>query len=183
MIGDWQHRQETAGRAMAALTGAAGLIREAGLEVEIVSAGGTGTYDVTGRYPGVTEVEAGSYILMDTRYREVGVPFRCALTLLATVISVPAPDRAVIDAGKKALTQEFGLPQVTGCPGVRLVSLSEEHGSLAVDPDLAALEIADKIELIPSHVCTTVNLHDWYFAIRDNRLEAIWPIAARGRAQ
>jgi D-serine deaminase-like pyridoxal phosphate-dependent protein len=182
-IPEREERRKAVDEAMAALVHTAEQIRQAGIAVEIVSAGGTGTYDLAGQHPGVTEVEAGSYILMDAKYREIGLPFRCALTLLAAVISVPTPRRAVIDAGKKVITTEFGLPEILSSEGVRLVSLHEEHGILEVNPERTEIQIGDKVELVPSHVCTTVNLHDWYYAIRGHDVEAIWPIAARGKAQ
>lgn len=182
-IPEREERQKAVDRAMARLILAVEHLREAGIAVEIVSAGGTGTYDMVSRIPGLTEVVAGSYILMDTKYRDIGLPFRCALTLLATVISVPAPKRAVIDAGKKVITTENGLPEVLSPRGVKLISLHEEHGILEVGPDSTGVQIGDKVELVPSHVCTTVNLHDWFYAIRGHRVEAIWPITARGKAQ
>lgn len=178
---DLKARQEAVDQAMGKLVSTAELIRHAGFNVEIVSAGGTGTYDLTGRYPGVTEVEAGSYIFMDTRYRGVGLPFRCALTLLATVISTPNRQRAVIDAGKKAITDEHGLPEVAVLAGARIKILNEEHGILDVDPGQLELKVGNKIEIIPSHICTTVNLHDVFYAVRNNRVVAIWPISGRGK--
>ena len=180
-LSDPEARRAAVNEAMGKLVKTAERLRQAGYPIEIVSAGGTGTYDLTGRFPGITEVEAGSYILMDTRYREVGSPFRCALTLLATVISTPTPVRAVIDVGKKGLTVEHGLPEVIRPAGVRLTNLNEEHGHLEVDPQKARLKVGDKVEIIPSHVCTTVNLHDTFHAIREGRLVAVWPIAARGK--
>ena len=92
-------RRETVHMSMGKLVRTAERIRESGINVHTISAGGTGTYDLTGIYPGVTEVEAGSYVLMDTYYRSIGLDFRCALTIFATVISAPAPRKAIIDAG------------------------------------------------------------------------------------
>ena len=183
LVTDVEQRARLAREAMQALVDTAELIRQAGLPVEIVSAGGTGTYDITGTFPGVTEVEAGSYLFMDTKYRRLGLPFRNALSLLATVISTPAPNRAIIDAGLKVLTTENGLPQVASLPGATLASLSEEHGRLELDPEKAALRVGDRVELIPSHVCTTVNLHDRYYVLQEGKLAAIWPITARGKSQ
>jgi D-serine deaminase-like pyridoxal phosphate-dependent protein len=182
-VTDAEQRARQAREAMRALVDTAELIRQAGLPVEIVSAGGTGTYDLTGAFPGVTEVEAGSYPFMDTKYRRLGLPFRCALSLLATVISTPAPDRAIMDAGLKVLTTENGLPEVISPAGVRLAALNEEHGRLEVDPAQAVLHVGDRVELLPSHVCTTVNLHDRYYVLRDGRLAEIWPISGRGKSQ
>ncbi|HKZ53859.1 MAG TPA: DSD1 family PLP-dependent enzyme [Anaerolineales bacterium] len=180
---DRQSREQAVREALARLVRTAELVRQAGLAVDIVSAGATGTYDMVGRFPGVNEIQAGSYVLMDTRYREVGVGFRCALTVLATVISLPAPGRAVIDAGKKTVSADFGLPTVISPDGLRLVRLSEEHGILEVDRQAEALRVGDRVELIPSHVCTTVNQNDRFYALRRGHLEGIWPIAARGKSQ
>ncbi len=172
-----RHRQAT--EAMQALTAVAEHLRQAGLPVEIVSAGGTGTYDISGVFPGVTEIQAGSFIFMDARYRQVDIPFQCALSLVTTVISVPDAHSAIIDAGMKAVTFEFGLPEVKDLPGVTLGFLSEEHGHLMVDgPPLA---VGQRIELIPSHSDTTINLHDQMYALRGDRVEAIFAIEARGR--
>jgi len=175
----FEERMKLARAAMALLVSTKKHIEAAGLEVRIVSGGGTGTYNITGTYLGVTEVQAGSYVTMDVRYRDCGVGFECALTCLATVISTPRPGVAITDAGMKALTPEFGMPEVVGLEGVTVAKLSEEHGALALT-EAASLRPGDKIELIPSHGCTTINLHDHFYALRNGVVEAIWPIAARG---
>jgi len=180
---DAAQRKQNAEFAMSALVGTAELIRKAGIEVEIVSAGSTPTFNQTGAYPGVTEIQAGSYIFMDSKYGAMGLPFTCALSLLATVISVPSRDRAIIDAGLKVLSTDNGLPELVAPAGVRLVRFSEEHGKLELDPEQAQLQVGQQVELIPSHVCTTVNLHDRYYVLRGGNLEAIWPVAGRGRSQ
>jgi D-serine deaminase-like pyridoxal phosphate-dependent protein len=99
-------------KAMGALVNSSKIIREAGIPVEIVSAGGTGTYDLTGDFPGITEVEAGSYLFMDTRYQNLELPFRQSVTLLATIISIPTKERAIIDSGMKSISSDNGLPIV-----------------------------------------------------------------------
>jgi D-serine deaminase-like pyridoxal phosphate-dependent protein len=180
-IADYEERKQAAHKAMSILVGTAELIRSNGLAVEIVTGGGTGTFDITGQYPGVTEIQAGSYIFNDGKYKGVGAPFRNALTLLATVISVPTDTRAITDAGMKALTIEFGMAEVLSHQGVRLTAESEEHGILEVDPAKCRLKAGEKIELIPSHGCTTINLHERYYACRGDRLEAVWQIAGRGK--
>ena len=179
MIPDPEERRAAAERAMAILVGARDLLQGDGLPVKIVSGGGTGTYDITGDYPGVTEVQAGSYATMDARYHSVGMDFERALTVVARVISVPRDDMAVIDAGLKTLTTEFGLPVVVRPEGWALQRLSEEHGQLrreGGDP----LRPGDAVEFVPSHGCTTINLHDAYVVTRDDRVVGVWPIAARG---
>ncbi len=103
-------RHASAREAMQALVDTAELLRGAGLACPIVSAGGTGTYDVSGRVPGVTEIQAGSYALMDTDYGDVGVPFVPAFFVLGTVVSRPALDRIVLDCGHKSATKDHGPP-------------------------------------------------------------------------
>lgn len=181
MIPDYAERKQQAETAMKKLVGTRDVIEAAGLPVKIVSGGGTGTYDITGAYPGVTEVQAGSYITMDTQYRDtVGIDFACALHVVAQVISTPRAGAAVIDAGLKTLTRDFGLPVVAEPEGWQLVSLSEEHGALRQEggPDL---QPGDRVKIWPNHGCTTINLHDQYVGVRDGVVEAVWPIAARGK--
>lgn len=169
--------------AMGTLTGAANLIRAACLPVEIVSGGGTGTYDMTGVFPGLTEIQTGSYVFMDTEYSQLDLPFENALFLLATVVSIPSTARAVLDCGMKALSSDNGLPEIWSPAGVRLTALHEEHGLVEVNASARTLQVGNRVAILPSHVCTTVNLHDRYYAMRDRRLEAIWEIKGRGKSQ
>jgi D-serine deaminase-like pyridoxal phosphate-dependent protein len=163
------------------LTDSAELLRQEGIPVRIVSGGGTGTYFITGAYPGITELQVGSYISMDSQYRDLpGVDFDCGLTLLATVISTRGQDHAITDAGMKALTDDFGLPVVIDPPGWQLTGLAEEHGFLKRIGG-PPLNPGDKVTIVPNHGCTTINLHDQYHVIRRGVLEAVWPIAARGK--
>lgn len=182
-IPDMAERRHVAEEAMARLIGVRDLLLEHGIPVQIVSAGGTGTYQITGCYPGVTELECGSYATMDSKYRSVGLDFEQALTVLARVISVKGGDHAVIDAGMKTLTPEFGLPEVIHPAGWALTRLSEEHGVLARQEGGAPLRRGDLVEIAPSHGCTTINLHDAYTVTRNDVVEAIWPIAARGKVR
>jgi len=179
MAQPFERRRELAEEAMRSLIATRDLLTSEGVAVGIVSAGGTGTYQITGRYPGVTEIQAGSYATMDAKYRSVGIDFEIALTVLSRVISVRGDDHAVIDAGIKTMTTEFGLPQVLRPSGWEVARLSEEHGLLRRQGG-APLRRGDMVELIPSHGCTTINLHDAYFVTRDDIVEAVWPIAARG---
>ena len=173
LLPDREKREKTARDALTVLSRHVDALRGAGLTPEIVSAGGTGTYDIAGSWPDVTEVQAGSYVFMDGAYRVVRPDLgKSALTLLATVISRRG-DRAIIDAGMKSLTNEFGPPQGKNLP-VKVSRLSEEHGHLAAGD----LEIApgSKIELVPSHGDTTINLHSEYYVVRGDEVVAVWPI-------
>lgn len=181
MIPDFNERKRKTEKSLKLLVDTKSLLEVDGIPVPIVSSGGTGTYMITGQYPGITEVQTGSYVTMDTQYRDkVGIDFNIAVSVLSTVISVVRPGVAIMDAGWKTLTTEFGLPKIYQPEGWELTALSEEHGFLRQIGG-PALEPGDKVEIYPSHGCTTINLHDIYFAIRRGIVEAIWPIAARGK--
>jgi D-serine deaminase-like pyridoxal phosphate-dependent protein len=180
-IRDVEDRRAVATEAMRKLLEAKRLVEECGLPVGIVSGGGTGTHHVLAGIKGITEIQAGTYVVMDTDYRDLGVDFGCALTVLASVISAPRPGVAITDAGIKAMTTDHGMPEVKGVPGARLERLSEEHGKIALPAGGAELQPGDRVELIPSHACTTMNLHDHLYGIRNGRLEVVWPIAGRGK--
>ncbi|MFQ5873497.1 MAG: DSD1 family PLP-dependent enzyme [Dehalococcoidia bacterium] len=180
-IEDYETRASRAKLDIQKLIDSVELLERSGVPVGIVSSGGTGTYNITGTLPKITEVQAGSYLFMDTQYRGVLTDFDCAASVLATVISRPSKGLAVVDAGRKAVSNDHGMPQVKDLPGATLVGLSEEHGNIAVEGEAANLKVGDKIEIIPSHTDTTVNLHDYYFTMRDDSLEAVWEIAGRGK--
>ncbi|MCK4400945.1 DSD1 family PLP-dependent enzyme [bacterium] len=157
-------------------------IEKDGIEVQIVSGGGTGTYNISAEIPGIDEVQAGTYLLMDTNYRKVFSDFDCALTLLVTVISRPHPQRIVTDGGLKALSNDEGaVPEPKDIPDVRSLELHEENGIIELGQPSDKPETGDKIEIIVGHCCTTVNLHERFYAVRDEQVEDIWDIAARGK--
>jgi len=182
---DEDRRRAEAEKSMGMLTQAADSIRESGLPCEIVSGGGTGTYDISGVFPGVTEIQAGSYCLMDVKYGKLGLGFEKAATILSSVCSrAPAlPGWTIIDAGMKVMTNEFGLPELIGVPGARLAMLSEEHGHLVAEGGEPDLKPGDKVELTPSHICTTVNLHELMYVVRGDEIAGVWEIKARGKSQ
>lgn len=182
MIEDAADRRQVAAEALRQLVDTAGLLRGQGMAVEIVSSTGTGTFDTGGTFPGVTEMQVGSYATMDGRYLQVGVPFEPALSILASVISTPQPGLAIIDAGIKSISTDFGLPQVIDPQGAEVKRLSEEHGFVALPPG-THLRPTDRVRLRPMHGCTTINLHDRYVVLRDGVVEAEWPVAARGRSR
>jgi D-serine deaminase-like pyridoxal phosphate-dependent protein len=182
-VADRAARDARTREAMAALVATALLLREAGLPCDVVSAGGTGTYDITGRIDGITEVQAGSYVTMDVAYRDIGIDFDCALSVLSTVTSAPASDRAVLDIGLKTLTNDQGMPEVKQAKGINLIKLSAEHGHLKVEKGHTPLHIGDKLEVLPSDTDTTINLHDRFYGIRNAEVEVTWPILARGKSK
>jgi D-serine deaminase-like pyridoxal phosphate-dependent protein len=175
LVPNAEKRIATAREALSTLSRHVEALRAAGLAPEIVSAGGTGTYDIAGNWADVTEVQAGSYVFMDGSYRNVRPDLgRPALTLLATVISRRGV-RAIIDAGMKSLTNEFGPPTLKGTE-IKVARLSEEHGHLAAGE--SSLAPGSKIEIIPSHNDTTINLHSEYYVVRGDEVIATWPIEA-----
>jgi D-serine deaminase-like pyridoxal phosphate-dependent protein len=169
-------REARACNAMQALVITASRMLASGLPCEIVSAGGTGTYDISGRVEGVTEIQAGSYALMDSDYAEVGLPFEQAFWVLGTIISRPAPDRAVADCGHKSVTKDHGNPVVKGIEGASVTALNDEHATIAL-PASVPLTVGDRIQLIPSHTDPTINLHDVFYAIEGARVVDVWPIS------
>lgn len=187
-IHDPEERAQRCRQAMRLLTETARQLKESGFSIEIVTTGGTGTAEICASCAGVTEVQPGSFIFMDVDYRHaIGPVYANALTILATVISRPTATRAVIDAGFKSLSTDSGMPELKGIPGVSYQPGGDEHGILTWQagslPAGCALHVGDRVELFPSHIDTTVNLHDWYYAHREGTLAAIWPVAARGKVQ
>jgi D-serine deaminase-like pyridoxal phosphate-dependent protein len=180
-----RNRDEREARARAAmheLVETARRIRDDGIPCEVVSSGGTGTYDISGRVDGVTEIQAGSYVLMDTDYDSVGVPFEQAFFVVGTIVSRPSPERCVADCGHKSMTKDHGQPSVAGVAGATVTALNDEHAVIAV-PESCTLSVGDRVQLMPSHTDPTVNLHDVFYAVNGERVLDVWPIAARGYAQ
>jgi D-serine deaminase-like pyridoxal phosphate-dependent protein len=159
-------------------------LENSGFEMRIVTTGGTGTYPFCAEHPRVTEVQPGSFIFMDTDYLETpGVPFQSALTVLTTVISL-TESRAILDAGLKSLSTDSGFAMSKNLVGWTYSPAGDEHGLLEkTDPDAVNLNIGDLLELIPSHIDTTLNLHDWYQTHREGILEPAWKIETRGKIQ
>lgn len=183
---DQAERDTAAREAIQRLVDAKHYLEKHSVEVAIMSGGGTGTFNITGSIPEMTEVQAGSYVFMDSTYRNVqgaGDQFDCSLSVLATVVSRPSAERMIVDTGLKVLAKEFGIPQPVNLDGVEMTGLSEEHGTILVSDENFALTPGDKLEILPSHCCTTVNLHDRYYGIRNGIVESVWDITARGKAQ
>jgi D-serine deaminase-like pyridoxal phosphate-dependent protein len=179
---DRSEREARARAAMHELVGTARRIRDDGIPCEVVSSGGTGTYDISGRVDGVTEIQAGTYALMDTDYGSVGVPFEQAFFVLGTIVSRPSPERCVADCGHKSMTKDHGHPSVTGVTGATVTALNDEHAVIAV-PASCTLSVGARVQLTPSHTDPTVNLHDVFYAVDGERVIDVWPISARGYAQ
>ena len=187
-IHDASEREQRCRASMRLLTSTATQLREMGFPVEIVTTGGTGTAEICASCEGVTEVQPGSFIFMDTDYRNaLGSVYTNALTILSTVISRPTPERSVVDAGLKSLSIDSGMAEPQGLTGVTYRPGGDEHGILTwhegMQTPSSKLDVGERIVFIPSHIDTTINLHDTYYAYRNGRIEAIWPVATRGKVQ
>jgi D-serine deaminase-like pyridoxal phosphate-dependent protein len=178
-IEDRGEREARAAKAMGRLLGTAKMVRAAGLPCEIVSAGGTGTYDITGRMDGITEIQAGSYVLMDTAYAKLDIPFEQAFSVLGTVLSRPRPELCAADNGHKACSMDHGNPTVKGIEGASVLFLSDEHASITL-PAESKVAVGDCIELWPSHIDPTINLHAVLYAVDGDDVVEVWPVTARG---
>lgn len=191
--GSAQHKRSTEERraaishAVDAAAQTVELLRRYGLPCPVVGGAGTGTFEFEAASGVYTELQAGSYIFMDADYARnldaSGAPcstFRHALFVLTTVMSAARPGVAVVDAGHKAVAVDSGLPLVWQRPGLRYVDASDEHGKLTADADAAAPALGEKLRLIPGHCDPTVDRFDWYVCVRRGRVEALWPVAARG---
>lgn len=182
----------------------ANMIREAGMEVEIVSAASTGTFEVTGKYSGITEIEPGSFVFGVGpegtgygwgTYNEVY--FKPSLTVLTQIIGANYTDRVVTDAGLKVMSAGWYIashydkdnankPVLIKVNGELVdfesVSLSEEHGTVQFkegNETRKKLKWGDKIEFVPSHCCTTLAQHEKIYVVKGGKLAAVWPITAK----
>ncbi len=160
----------------------------AGLPPRIVTGAGTGSFTFEATSGVYNEIQCGSYAFMDADYGRIqgadgarldqGM-WENALFVLTSVMSHPTPDRAVVDAGLKALAVDSGLPVIYGLDNVEYLNCSDEHGVVA-DPS-AALSINQRVRLVPGHCDPTCNLHDWYVGVRGGVVETLWPVSARGK--
>lgn len=180
LLEDRQSRTNAALRAMERLLEAKDLIESAGGEVQTLSAGGTGTYDITGNVDGITEIQAGSYVLMDDAYAKLDLEFDQGIFLLCTVISRSSPALGVADGGLKALSTDHGMPSVVEAPDARVLFLSDEHATIQTGGGSAALEEGSKIHLTVAHIDPTINMHDELWVLRDDEVVDVWPVSARG---
>jgi D-serine deaminase-like pyridoxal phosphate-dependent protein len=180
-IADGGARREEIVTAIGRLTGAANAVRAAGLAVDIVSCGGSGTYLTTACLPGVTEVQAGGATLGDGFYRELDAPVEPALTLLTQVTSRPAPDRIIIDAGRKSIDPSLRPPIAPDLDGVVGMGFSAEHGTIRLDRPNRDLRPGDRLALQVGYHDQAVHLHEALYAVRDGVIVAIWPTLARGK--
>jgi len=176
-------RQAAIANAARIAEAASDLIRQSGLPCSTVSGAGTGTFEIEMASAVYTELQCGSYVFMDADYArnqpsgESGVPaFEHALTVLATVISLPATGRAVCDAGLKAMSLDSGPPSLARHPGLTYGGASDEHSTVQIAPG-TVLQLGDKLQLVPGHCDPTVAMHDWIVVHEDGVVTDLWPVA------
>ncbi|MDQ3912484.1 MAG: alanine racemase [Actinomycetota bacterium] len=169
-------------------------MREQGIEVDDVSLGSTPTVEYAAQVEGVTEVRPGTYVFYDRMQVHLGACSidECAATVVCTVVSRPSVDLAVIDGGSKTFATDVppgaeplnleGFGHVVGYPNVVLDRLTEEHGMLSVDEDFD-LEVGDTLRVIPNHICSTVNLHDYVYLLDEGGIVQEVRVAARGKVR
>lgn len=166
------------------LVNAANVLKDAGYNIEVVTTGGTGTGNICATVDGITEVQPGSFIFSDVAYRNAtDGKYKNALTVLTTVISKPSANRAIVDAGTKSLSVDMGYAEPKDKLDWSYRPAGDEYGIIESKTGSVDLEVGDKLELIPGHIDTTVALHDEFNVLRKGKVEAVWPIAARGKVK
>ncbi|MBO9454508.1 DSD1 family PLP-dependent enzyme [Paracoccus sp. R12_1] len=175
--------------AIAQVKEAVDALKAAGLEPELVSGGGTGSYYFESNSGVYNELQCGSYAFMDADYGRIldkdgnridQGEWENALFILTSVMSHAKADKAIVDAGLKAQSVDSGLPFIYGRDDVKYIKCSDEHG--VVDDPQGVLQVNDKLRLVPGHCDPTCNVHDWYVGVRNGKVETLWPVSARGKA-
>ncbi len=182
-------RKEKLDTAIAMVKDAVDGLKAEGIDCELVSGGGTGSYYFESNSGVYNELQCGSYAFMDADYGRIldkdgnridRGEWENALFILTSVMSHAKADKAIVDAGLKAQSVDSGLPVVFGRDDVEYIKCSDEHG-VVMDTD-GVLKVNDKLKLVPGHCDPTANVHDWYVGVRNGKVEAVWPVSARGRA-
>jgi D-serine deaminase-like pyridoxal phosphate-dependent protein len=183
----WEARKKKSTDDVAAMLETVALCRKAGLPVDIITGGSTGTYNIDSENH-LTELQAGSYIFMDTLYRQIGgkndehlySDFEPALSVLTTVISKTHPNKCAVDYGNKALLRT--TDEVKGRPGVKVESGGAEYGMLLWNEGDRDIKLAERVEIYPSNLDTSTNVYDRYYVVRGESVVDVWPIMGRAGA-
>lgn len=186
-IRSFAERRDAIRRAAGLAAATRDLLRRHGIDCLRITGAGTGSWHFEAESGVYTELQCGSYVFMDADYARnlaedgrAAPEFEQSLYVLATVMSRPTAERAVLDAGLKALSVDSGLPLLVDTPEADYVGASDEHGTLRLNRPSNRLRLGDKVRLIPGHCDPTVNLYDWYVGARGGRVETVWPVDARG---
>lgn len=188
-VEDFADREEAFNHVAALVRKAIAALGQEGLTCDIIGGGGTGSYRLEASSGLYNELQCGSYAFMDADYGRVrdhdgkalsDGEWAHALFLLTSVMSLAKPDKAVVDAGLKSQSVDSGLPRIHGRNDITFALCTDEHGEIA-DPE-GVLRINERLRLVPGHCDPTVNLHDWLVGVRNDRVEVLWPVTARGKS-
>lgn len=183
----WEARKARSTGDVAGMLETVALCRKSGLPVEIVTGGSTGTYNIDTENH-LTELQAGSYIFMDTLYRRIGgkedehvySDWEPALSVMTTVISKQRPNQCSVDYGNKALLRT--TDEVKGRPGVKIDSGGAEYGMLSWNDGGPEIKLGERVEIYPSNLDTSTNVYDRYYVARGENIVDVWPIMGRAGA-
>lgn len=188
-IDKYEDRKAKLDLAIAQVKDAVDALKKSGLEPELVSGGGTGSYYFESNSDVYNELQCGSYAFMDADYGRIKDEagnridqgeWENALFILTTVMSHAKADKAVCDAGLKSQSVDSGLPFIFGREDIKYIKATDEHGVIE-DPN-GVVKINEKLRLVPGHCDPTCNVHDWYVGVRNGKVETLWPVSARGKA-
>jgi len=188
-IDRFEDRKAKLDLAIAQVKEAVRALKAVGLEPELVSGGGTGSYYFESNSGVYNELQCGSYAFMDADYGRIKDEagnridqgeWENALFILTTVMSHAKADKAVCDAGLKSQSVDSGLPFVYGRDDIKYVKATDEHG--VIDDPNGVVKVNEKLRLVPGHCDPTCNVHDWYVGVRNGKVETLWPVSARGKA-
>lgn len=188
---DLTERERVVMQAAEAMKRTAQLLREHGFVCQVVSVGSTPSAMIIGKAAGVTEVRPGNYVFYDRVQLKLGscTEEQIAASVLATVVSRPAPDRAIIDAGNKTMCTDNAadfnhtIGVVVGHPELTFNYSSEEHGRMTSKSGAINLQVGDRVRLLPNHACGMMNMHDEVYAVRGDSVVEVWKVAARGKVR
>ena len=185
----YEDRKAKLDTAIAMVKDAVDGLKNAGLEPDLVSGGGTGSYYFESNSGVYNELQCGSYAFMDADYGRIldkdgkridRGEWENAFFILTQVMSHVKPDKAICDAGLKAQSVDSGLPVIYGRDDVKYIKCSDEHG--VIEDTKGVLKVGEKLKLGPGHCDPTANVHDWYVGVRNGKVEVVWPVSARGKA-
>ncbi len=188
-LDEYEAREEKLNVAISMVKDAVEGLQAEGINCELVSGGGTGSYYFESNSGVYNELQCGSYAFMDADYGRIldkdgkridQGEWENALFILTSVMSHAKSDKAICDAGLKAQSVDSGLPFIFGRDDVEYLKCSDEHGVIG-DPN-GVLKVNDKLRLVPGHCDPTCNVHDWYVGVRNGKVETLWPVSARGKA-
>lgn len=185
----YDERMGFAKKALAILQSTADAVSKTGIEIKTLTGGGSGSSQIDIDLGGYTELQAGSYVFMDTKYlgvewnsRGEKIPFESSLYVLSSVVSKPTQDLAVIDAGWKSLSSDSGPPAIIEPIAEEFLFGGDEHGKIRLNADGRSIRPGDKVKVRPSHCDTTVNLYDELIGVRNGAVESVWRMTGRGRS-